>query len=237
MTYQDIQDLITQDKIDQALEMITDSLSKNEYDVHLIFMKCIALRKKNLFKDAIQTFDVLINLQPNNATYYSELGVTYFHAKDLGNAMIAMDKSVALEPSNSYRYSSRAYIKGAMKDTEGAVADYRKAVELDPEDPIALNNLGLLEEQLGRANSAKDLFKEADAMAKKHGLNIFETEQPEKAAETQKQEEVSLSSETDSASSDSLFKTMLSVFRSKQEFKNYLTFIRSAFQKKENIDE
>ena len=37
-----------------------------------------------------------------------------------------------------------------LKDTKGAIADYNKAIELDPEDEISLNNLGLLQEKVGR---------------------------------------------------------------------------------------
>ena len=52
----------------------------------------------------------------------------------------------------------------ALRDIQGAIADYEKAVELDPEDAITLNNLGLLEEQIGRMQSAKERFAAADAM-------------------------------------------------------------------------
>ena len=49
-------------------------------------------------------------------------------------------------------------MKQALRDIQGAIADYEKAVELDPEDAITLNNLGLLEEQVGRMQSAKERF-------------------------------------------------------------------------------
>ena len=55
-------------------------------------------------------------------------------------------------------------MKQALRDIQGAIADYEKAVELDPEDAITLNNLGLLEEQIGRMQSAKERFAAADAM-------------------------------------------------------------------------
>ena len=54
--------------------------------------------------------------------------------------------------------------EAALRDIQGAIADYEKAVELDPEDAITLNNLGLLEEQIGRMQSAKERFAAADAM-------------------------------------------------------------------------
>jgi tetratricopeptide (TPR) repeat protein len=47
----------------------------------------------------------------------------------------------------------------------GAIADYEKAIELDPEDAIAYNNLGIVEEKLGRKEKAQQNFNKADALA------------------------------------------------------------------------
>ena len=47
----------------------------------------------------------------------------------------------------------------------GAIEDYEKAIELDPEDAVAFNNLGLVEEKLGRKEKAKDYFEKADSLS------------------------------------------------------------------------
>ena len=45
------------------------------------------------------------------------------------------------------------------------ITDYEKAIELDPEDAVAFNNLGLVEEKMGRMEKAKDYFEKADSLS------------------------------------------------------------------------
>ena len=80
------------------------------------------------------------------------------------DALLALNKALKLEPNNPYRYSSRAFIKDAMGDTKGAISDYMKCIELDPEDAIAFNNLGILEEKIGRQSSATKHLNKADEL-------------------------------------------------------------------------
>ena len=44
----------------------------------------------------------------------------------------------------------------------GAIEDYKRTVELDPEDAVTWNNLGLLEEQLGYQEQAKERYRVSD---------------------------------------------------------------------------
>jgi tetratricopeptide (TPR) repeat protein len=44
--------------------------------------------------------------------------------------------------------------------------DYQKAIELDPEDVVALKNLGLIEEKIGKIESSKNRFKQTDTLLK-----------------------------------------------------------------------
>jgi len=129
------------------------------------FDEGVKLLKEGLFKEALQIFNDLINSFPDNASYYSERGVVYFHMKSKQKALSDMDKAVELEPKKSYRYSSRAYIRGHFGMIHDAIKDYEYAVELDPEDAVAYNNLGLLQEQIGYQKMANDQFNKADKLA------------------------------------------------------------------------
>jgi tetratricopeptide (TPR) repeat protein len=80
-------------------------------------------------------------------------------------ALTELDRAANLDPKNPYRYSSRVYLKDRIGDFLGAIADYEKAIELDPEDAVAFNNLGLVEEKLGRKEKAKDYFEKADSLS------------------------------------------------------------------------
>ena len=52
----------------------------------------------------------------------------------------------------------------ALGDTHGAIADYQHALELDPDDAVTWNNLGLLEEQLGYQEQAKERYRVSDEL-------------------------------------------------------------------------
>jgi Tfp pilus assembly protein PilF len=97
-----------------------------------------------------------------NPDLLSDRAVVYLHLKQKQNALDDFDSAINLQPNYGYRYSSRAFAKDIFGDTLGAIEDYQHAIDLDPEDAISFNNLGLLEEKLGRMEQAKRQFEKAD---------------------------------------------------------------------------
>lgn len=157
-------ELFDKNEFDKSLELIDQILTKEPFHTDGLYHRALIYRKKELYNRSLNDFDQLVNLLPNKAEVYCDRGITKFYLKDKAGSIDDLNKAQELEPNNPYRYSSRAYIKGAFKDTEGAIADYIKTLELNPNDAISYNNLGLLEEQLGRMKSAKSRFKTADRL-------------------------------------------------------------------------
>jgi len=96
--------------------------------------------------------------------FLNDRAVALFHNQRKEEGLKLLNAAVAQQPHYGYRYAARGWMRQAMKDIQGAISDYEKAIELDPEDAITLNNLGLLEEQLGRMKSAKERFRMADEL-------------------------------------------------------------------------
>ena len=96
--------------------------------------------------------------------FLNDRAVALFHNQRMEEGLKLLNAAVAQQPHYGYRYAARGWMRQAMKDIQGAISDYEKAIELDPEDAITLNNLGLLEEQLGRMKSAKERFRMADEL-------------------------------------------------------------------------
>jgi tetratricopeptide (TPR) repeat protein len=100
----------------------------------------------------------------NDPDFLNDLAVATFHNGNSQLALKHLDDAILLQPDYGYRYAARGWMKQAAKDTNGAIQDYEKALELDPQDAITQNNLGILEEQLGRIQSAKERFAMADEL-------------------------------------------------------------------------
>jgi Flp pilus assembly protein TadD len=173
------------------------------------------------FEKAVYWYSRAISVDPKDAELYAERGVAFFHRQMLKEALDDLNMARELEPKRAYRYSSRAYIKDAMGDTRGAIEDYKKAIELDPEDAVAHNNLGLLEEKMGHMSKAQALFDLADAMAK-DGLGGSD---PSSSRPRNIQREIETSRKD-----KSLISEMAKVFRSKESFREFLTFIRKGLK-------
>jgi len=121
--------------------------------------------------------------------------VCHFHCGDKGLALDWLNRAADVQPDYSYRYSSRGWMKQALGDTHGAIADYQKALERDPEDAVTWNNLGLLEEQLGYQEQAKERYRVSDELLgilKERGID------PESDAETAKSKTASARTSDDS---------------------------------------
>lgn len=179
-----------------------------------------AYRDKD-FENAVYWYSRAISVSPEEAELYSERGVSYFHRKMLKESLTDMNRAQELEPKKPYRYSSRAYIKDSMGDTAGAIEDYKIAIELDPEDAVAHNNLGLLEEKLGHMAQAKAMFDLADALAKSESGSDDPADYRPK--NVQKQIEAEKASKSFKAEA-------LNVFRTKEGFREFVSFIRNGFK-------
>ena len=133
------------------------------------------------------------------------------------------------------------------------LGNYKKCIQLDPQDAIAHNNLGMLEEKRGRKQKADKHFKKADniskdetspffgqfntdggqiknqAEAQKEVKNVIKEAHAKQEAENRQVEE--LKNETGYQNEKkSIGKVMLSVFKSKQEFKSFIQFIKNGFK-------
>ena len=199
------------------------------------FIKAEELMKAQSYDEALKLFNSVIKSEPTNPVYVSQRGVCFYHLKDLKSALKDMNKSVDLDPTYSYRYASRAYMRDAMGDVKGAIEDYTRATELDPDDAVSFNNLGLLEEKLGYMESSKKSFKKADDLAKMLEETGIVTEEELMASQTEKpqniQKEIDEGKEV--VKETSMSQEIGNVFRKKDVFREFLSFVRNGFKAKE----
>ena len=134
---------------------------------HLLVQQARASAESGQWQSALVGFDEAERTNPDwglDPDFLNDRAVALFHNDRAHESIVLLDKAINLQPQYGYRYAARGWMKQALRDIQGAISDYEKAIELDPEDAITLNNLGLLEEQIGRMQSAKERFAAADAM-------------------------------------------------------------------------
>ena len=155
---------------------------------HLLVHQARASAEAGQWQSALVGFDEAEQENPDwgfDPDFLNDRAVALFHNDRAHESIALLDKAINLQPQYGYRYAARGWMKQALRDIQGAIADYEKAVELDPEDAITLNNLGLLEEQIGRMQSAKDRFAAADAMDRildESAINKESTSEAERTA-------------------------------------------------------
>lgn len=213
----------------------------------LWYMGIISVQMGNV-DQAILHLQEAIKHEPNNPDYLSELGVTYFHAKDGYQSLYFMDKAVELDSKNPYRYSSRAYIRSVFGMNNEAMADYEMAIKLDPDDSVAYNNLGLLQEQAGWKKMAETNYEQADALEKLKKLvdEDFEeelnennnsapiVETPNPVSELQNFSEVSpMEVGQEVAQGPTIWSVMKRIFTDSNTRKEFIDFVKNGFKNKE----
>ena len=195
---------------EEAIVVLSQFLSKNKNHADALYMRAICYRKTDCFDDSIADFTAILDRLPEEPSILCERGISYFHKKDIENSLKDMDKAVEVDPTNPYRYSSRAYIKATV-DPESAIKDYKRAIELDPKDEIAYNNLGLLEENLGRIKHSRKYFK------KSNQIIGYDPEKRKRLNENKVTEQTSV------------LRIMLNVFTSRTTRKEYFKYLKSFF--------
>ncbi|MBL4862590.1 MAG: tetratricopeptide repeat protein [Crocinitomicaceae bacterium] len=200
-----------------------------------------ALKAGNV-DEAIWCYTLALEENPNDCDILSDRGVAFLHLNDEQKCFEDLNLSLKLQPDYAYRYASRAYAKKHFGDLDGAIKDYEKAVELDPDDAVAQNNLGLLLEQKGYANEAKNRFARADKLSKLEDelyqvIDDLETGDDRAPAEPEKPKTVEKNEarpEIDPAEQQEKRTTklgeFLKLFTSKRQFKEFINFIKNGFK-------
>lgn len=184
-------------------------------------------RKAGNQEKAIEYYTKALIEAPNDCNILSDRGVAYLHLNNQELCLKDLDLAVDLQPDYAFRYSCRAYAKRRFGDLDGAVSDYEKAVELDPEDSIAHNNLGLILEERGYQKKAEERFARADKLSKLEDqlLDVVDELEDQSNEKTTSSEIVH-----EKQSSPSRFNEFKKLFTDKNQFKEFIQFIKNGFK-------
>jgi len=120
--------------------------------------------KERDYEGAVIEFTMALEKDPGNPEILYQRAMAYFHLQKKSLALMDMDQAVEMQPNYSFRYSSRAFMRDSYGDVIGAIDDYKTAIELDPEDAISYNNVGILEDKMGRREVSQGYYNKADSL-------------------------------------------------------------------------
>jgi tetratricopeptide (TPR) repeat protein len=102
-----------------------------------------------------------IDLDPDNAPAWKELGKCYAAGKDFAKAAEACQKAIALDPRFKEAYNNLGVNQDELQRYDKAIAAFSKALELDPGYLLALNNMGLTYQRMGEHGKAIESYQRA----------------------------------------------------------------------------
>lgn len=178
---------------------------------------------------ALGLLNALIDDNPGHSDLYNDRGVVYLHLGDQQKCLEDLGKAIELTPYKAYRYACRAYARMHFEDSEGAIDDYSVAITLDPDDAVAHNNMGLLLEQKGYYAEAKKRYEQADRLA---GVEDRLLQVMDELEGKDPDQQKSIESPVKEAEQSTFRSTLFRTFTDKNQFKEFIQFIRNGFRLK-----
>jgi len=96
-----------------------------------------------LYSDALEYFDKVIAINPNNAVAWYNKGVALDELKRYDEAIIAYDKAIAINPNDAKAWFNKGVTLVKLSRYDVAIIAYDKAIAINPNDAKAWINKGV----------------------------------------------------------------------------------------------
>jgi tetratricopeptide (TPR) repeat protein len=115
---------------------------------------------------AIQDFNLVLLLAPNNHEAYYERGNVYFTLGNYQRAIEDFTHVICSNPQSVIAYNKRGLVRSELGDYQGAIEDFNQALQINNRVAEIYNNRGNARSQLGdRQGAMEDYQKAAELLA------------------------------------------------------------------------
>lgn len=114
----------------------------NRFSAEDFYQLHITLLQRGEFIQAIERIDKAIELDPHNAVFYHNRGMTKGTLGDNQGAISDLDKAIELDPQYTAALNNRGNVKYFLGCLTEAIADYNRAIQIDPQEAGAYINRG-----------------------------------------------------------------------------------------------
>jgi superkiller protein 3 len=118
-------------------QQATDALSAEEY-----FTKGLNAQENGFNELAIEYYQKAINIDPNDADAYGNMGIAYAKLEDYREAIKCYQKVIAIDPNLAAAYGNMGSAYYYLKNYREAIRCFQKAITIDPNDAMAYKSLG-----------------------------------------------------------------------------------------------
>ena len=142
----------------------------NQLNVKKLFNSAFQNQKKKNFKIAISQYKKLIDINPNSALVYYNLGLIYEQLEETEVAKKNYKKSVKVDPLFFHSYNNLGILFQKQGEKEKAIDNFKKVIEINSRYINAYNNLGLVYSSLGHYKEAVNSFIKTLELEKNNSL-------------------------------------------------------------------
>ena len=113
------------------------------------------------YPEAIAAYRKALELSPQSATAWYDLGVSYAALEQFSDAVDCYSRAISFDPAMAQSYNNRAAAYARLKKYSEAISDCSQAIELTPDDALAWRNRGLAYHDLGKLDEAAADYDES----------------------------------------------------------------------------
>ncbi|MDC3102149.1 tetratricopeptide repeat protein [Candidatus Pelagibacter sp.] len=144
----------------------------NQLNIKELFNLAFQNQKQKNFKVAISQYKKIIEIEPNLALVYYNLGLIYEQLEETEVAIKNYKKSIKVDPLFFHSHNNLGILFQKQGEKERAIENFKKVIETNSQYLNAYNNLGLVYSSLGHYKEAIDSFIKTLELDKNNSVAI-----------------------------------------------------------------
>jgi tetratricopeptide (TPR) repeat protein len=137
------------------------AIQNYDRDSIILFYIGNSYQHENNFNKAIETYNKVIKINPQNAKAWNNMGGALWNLGRFEEALIAFEKAIEINPQHVGAWHNKGVALGNLGRFEEALIASEKAIEINPQHVGAWNNKGGALGNLGRFEKALIAFDKA----------------------------------------------------------------------------
>lgn len=144
---------------------LKDKLEKLKDEVDYSFddwrYKGLGEYNKGRYPEAIISWTKALDIDPNNADIYFNIGLAHHHLENYERAITSYTKTIDLNPKYAEAYINRGHCYNRSREYDMATSDYETGISLAPHNPRAYQNMAEVMIIIGKYDDALQYLERA----------------------------------------------------------------------------